>query len=97
MKKKEEKSINKQLRNEKSSSSEFDRCKELVLLNDDEHSFDYVIDALMEVCFHNAHQAEQCALITHYKGKCQIKQGKYNELRLMRKALMQRELKATVI
>lgn len=97
MTKKGENNTDKKLQVNRLDASEFDQSRELFLYNDEEHTFDYVIDALMEVCFHNAHQAEQCALITHYKGKCQIKHGKYDELRLMRKALSQRKLKATVI
>lgn len=49
--------------------------KELILHNDDVNSFDYVIETLMEVCLHEPLQAEQCALITHYKGKCGVKSG----------------------
>ena len=43
--------------------------KHLILHNDDVHTFDYVIQALMEVCDHDYIQASQCAIITHYKGK----------------------------
>ena len=68
----------------------------LVLINDDYHSFDYVIDALVDVCNHTQQQATQCTMITHYKGKCDIKKGNYKELRSMRKALIERELKALI-
>ena len=44
--------------------------KKLVLFNDDVHSFEFVIDALMDVCGHELLQAEQCTIIVHYKGKC---------------------------
>ena len=68
----------------------------LVLLNDDYHSFDYVIDALITICNHTEQQATQCTMITHYKGKCDIKKGSFKELRSMRKALVERELKALI-
>lgn len=45
----------------------------LILWNDDVNSFDDVIDALVEICEHDPHQAEQCATIAHYRGKCDIK------------------------
>jgi ATP-dependent Clp protease adaptor protein ClpS len=41
----------------------------LLLHNDDVNTFDYVIESLVEVCEHDSEQAEQCAYITHYKGK----------------------------
>lgn len=53
----------------------------LVLFNDHENSFDFVIDVLCTVCDHSEEQAEQCAWITHYKGKCQVMSGSYDQLR----------------
>lgn len=47
----------------------------LILWNDNVNSFDDVIDALIEICEHDPHQAEQCAMIAHLKGKCIIKSG----------------------
>jgi ATP-dependent Clp protease adaptor protein ClpS len=43
---------------------------EIVLFNDDVNTFDHVIATLIRVCKHSAEQAEQCALLVHYKGKC---------------------------
>lgn len=68
----------------------------LILINDDYHSFDYVINALIDVCNHTEQQATQCTMITHYKGKCDVKKGSFEELRSMRKALIERELKAQI-
>lgn len=53
----------------------------LILFNDEIHSFDFVIEALIEVCDHEQLQAEQCALIAHYKGKCPVKTGYMAELK----------------
>jgi ATP-dependent Clp protease adaptor protein ClpS len=58
-----------------------DNEKELILYNDDFNTFDFVIETLIEVCGHDLHQAEQCAWITHYKGKCAVKSGTFNELK----------------
>ena len=68
----------------------------LILHNDDHHSFDYVIEALINVCEHDPEQATQCTLITHYKGKCDVKKGSFTYLSPMKKALVARELKATI-
>jgi ATP-dependent Clp protease adaptor protein ClpS len=52
----------------------------LVLFNDDVNTFDYVIDCLVAYCDHDTFQAEQCAFLVHYKGKCIIKNGAKSEL-----------------
>ena len=67
-----------------------------VLHNDDRHSFDYVIEALMHICDHQYEQAVQCTLITHHIGCCSIRNGKLEPLRLMKEALIRRELSATI-
>ena len=47
--------------------------KNLILFNDDFNSFDFIIQSLVEVCKHDLMQAENCAFIAHYNGKCQVK------------------------
>ena len=34
----------------------------------------------MALCKHEPEQAEQCAFIVHYKGKCDVKSGGYEDL-----------------
>ena len=46
---------------------------EIVLFNDDVNTFDHVIETLIYACDHTSEQAEQCALLVHYKGKCTVK------------------------
>lgn len=70
--------------------------KKLILHNDDFNTFDWVIQTLMEVCGHSAEQAEQCAYIVHFKGKCQVKHGSENEMQKLCKILQHRGLTATV-
>lgn len=53
---------------------------ELVLYNDDVNTFDHVIETLIRVCQHDPLQAEQCAIIVHYKGQCTVKTGGYDKL-----------------
>ena len=69
---------------------------ELVLLNDDHNTFDYVIDCLIEVCGHTAEQAEQCAYLTHYRGSCKIASGTVTEIQKMEDELTERGLKVKI-
>ena len=64
----------------------------LVLWNDDVHTFDYVIKALVDICRHTVEQAEQCAILVHCHGKCSIKHGSYSELLPMHQALLDKQL-----
>jgi ATP-dependent Clp protease adaptor protein ClpS len=54
---------------------------EIVLHNDDVNTFDFVIESLISVCEHTLEQAEQCTMLVHYKGKCTVKTGEYNDLK----------------
>jgi ATP-dependent Clp protease adaptor protein ClpS len=73
-----------------------DEVKKLILHNDDYNTFDWVIEALVEICKHNTEQAEQCAYIVHYRGKCQVKHGSEDQMNRLHAALVQRGLSATV-
>ncbi len=73
-----------------------DEEKSLLLLNDDVNTFDYVIDTLMKVCKHTYEQAETCAIITHYKGKCAVKSGTYEELKPYHLSLLEHHLYAKI-
>ena len=68
----------------------------LVLHNDEINTFDYVMETLVEVCDHSMTQAEQCATITHYKGKCDVRSGTLKEMKELRYQLVSRGLKASV-
>jgi ATP-dependent Clp protease adaptor protein ClpS len=68
----------------------------LVLHNDDFNTFDYVMEMLMDICGHSITQAEQCATITHFKGKCEVKSGAFNEMRELRYKLISKGLNASV-
>jgi ATP-dependent Clp protease adaptor protein ClpS len=70
--------------------------KFLILHNDDIHTFDYVIDALVDVCKHDEIQAEQCAIITHHKGKCDVKKGAFEVLKPMKDKLSSKGLSVTI-
>lgn len=68
----------------------------LVLHNDNVNSFDYVINCLCEVCDHDAIQAEQCAFLTHFKGKCQVKVGELDDLLLLQNRLKNKNLNVSI-
>ena len=68
----------------------------LVLWNDDVHTFDYVIKALVDICRHTEEQAEQCAILVHCHGKCAVKHGSYTELLPMHQALLDKQLTSEI-
>ncbi len=70
--------------------------RELILHNDDVNTFDFVIDALIEVCSHEPLQAEQVALIAHYKGKCGALSGDYYKLKPPCEEMTRRGLSVTI-
>jgi len=69
----------------------------LTIFNDDYNTFDDVINALVTVCGHNHIQAEQCAYITHFKGKCAVKGGDFDTLAPMRNAICLRGISAEIL
>jgi len=76
---------------------ETDDVYKLVLHNDDIHTFDYVIDALIEICKHTLEQAEQCTILVHFKGKCTVKTGSMDVLKPMHEKLISRELTSEIV
>jgi len=72
------------------------RGYEIVLHNDDHNTFDHVIAMLVRYCEHTEEQAHQCALSVHFKGKCSVKRGDYDDLRPRCEALLQSGLTATI-
>lgn len=70
--------------------------KGLILYNDEHNTFDFVIDTLIDVCQHTPEQAEQCALITHYRGKCVIKEGDYYFLKPIKDEINNRGLNSVI-
>ncbi|PHS34728.1 MAG: hypothetical protein COA92_02275 [Sulfurovum sp.] len=70
---------------------------EIVLFNDDVNTFDHVIDSLIAICDHSLEQAEQCAMLVHYKGKCTVKTGEYYDLKPRCSQLLTRGLSAEII
>ena len=70
---------------------------EIVLFNDDVNTFDHVIETLIYACDHTSEQAEQCSLIVHYKGKCTVKTGLYDDLKPRCTMLLEAGLSAEIV
>jgi ATP-dependent Clp protease adaptor protein ClpS len=68
----------------------------LIVWNDEVNTFDWVIDTLMAVCGHPREQAEQCTMLIHYKGKCAVKNGSFDDLKVQRDAITDRLINATI-
>ena len=71
--------------------------RELLVFNDDFNTFDHVIETLIRVCKHEVTQAEQCAHIIHFKGKCCVKKGKLSVLKPMKEAICEAGIKAAIL
>ncbi|MEM0939952.1 MAG: ATP-dependent Clp protease adaptor ClpS [Bacteroidota bacterium] len=71
--------------------------RDLMVYNDDFNTFEHVISTLMKVCKHDIHQAEQCTYLIHFKGKCSVKKGMYEELKPMREGISSAGIKAAIV
>lgn len=69
---------------------------QLVVLNDDFNTFDWVIECFMEVLNHTSEQSEQLAWIIHTKGRASVKLGTLEELKPYKDALTDRGLNAII-
>ena len=70
---------------------------QLIVYNDDVNTFDWVIESLIDVCEHTPEQAEQCSILIHYKGKCEVLTGELEDLKPRCTELLNRGLSAEII
>ena len=82
--------------NEVEVLTQVEREHEIILYNDDINTFDHVINSLVAYCEHTFEQAEQCAYIVHYSGKCAVKSGSYEELEPICRKLLEVQLSAEI-
>ena len=73
------------------------KLHEIVLYNDDVNTFDHVIETLIYACDHTPEQAEQCSIIVHFKGKCTVKTGEYDDLKPRCSILLDAGLSAEIV
>ena len=68
----------------------------LIVYNDDHNTFEWVIQCFMEILKCSSPQAEQLAMIIHFKGKATVKTAPKPELRPKKEALTDRGLSAVI-
>ena len=70
---------------------------QIILHNDDVNTFDHVIRCLVRICDQTPEQAEQCAYIVHYHGKCVVKTGAFEDLKPRCLLLLEEGLSAELV
>lgn len=78
---------------EDTSQGEF---TQILVLNDDYNTFEWVIECFMEILQHSNEQSEQLAWIIHTKGKASVKVGPFEILKPLKDALVDRGLNAII-
>lgn len=78
------------------SKTETAPTNKLVVVNDDFNTFGHVIESFVKVLKHSTVQAEQCAIIIHYKGRCSVKEGSYKVLEPFATALLERGISCDI-
>ena len=68
----------------------------LIVLNDDYNTFEWVIECFIDILQHTSEQAEQSAWIVHTKGRASVKLGLFEVLKPFREALVDRGLNAII-
>lgn len=79
------------------ATADVENIKNIILFNDDYNSFDFIIQSLVEVCGHDFMQAENCAMIAHYNGKCPIKKGVIDILRPIYVEMTNRQITVEIV
>ena len=86
-----------EVKQEEKLSTSTDNEHEIILHNDDVNTFDHVIQCLVRICDQTAEQAEQCAYIVHYNGKCVVKTGSFEDLKPRYLLLLEQGLSAELV
>jgi ATP-dependent Clp protease adaptor protein ClpS len=72
------------------------KVQQLILLNDRVNTFEHVIECLVKIVGHDPIQAEQCAFIAHYRGRCSIKTGDTNAIQALAEKLKTNRLTVSI-
>ena len=78
----------------KDSNTGFDA--QLIVYNDDDNTFDWVVECFMDVLGHSMKQSEQLSLLIHFKGKATVKTAPKKVLRPHKDALVERGLSVVI-
>lgn len=78
------------------SDSDAGSMAQLIVYNDDVNTFEWVIQCFIEILRHTNEQAEQLALLIHFKGKATVKTAPRRELMPPKEALIDRGLSAVI-
>jgi ATP-dependent Clp protease adaptor protein ClpS len=76
--------------------TEVDKQNSITLFNDNVNTFEWVIECLMNYCSHDNIQAEQCAYIVHFNGKCIVKKVSFEKLKPICETLLEKGLTAEI-
>lgn len=68
----------------------------VILHNDDQNTFDHVVNCLMDICQHGYIQATQCAHVVHTALRCDIFIDSYEECLIVRDELKEQGLSVTL-
>lgn len=74
-----------------------EKLRDLMVYNDDFNTFEHVTQTLIKICKQDPIQAEQCTYLIHFKGKCSVKKGAYEELKPMREGISEAGIKAAIV
>jgi ATP-dependent Clp protease adaptor protein ClpS len=73
-----------------------DITEQSLILHNDFNHIDHVIHCLMNIMDFEPIQSEQIAYIVHFKGKCSIKSGTFDQLQPFHKLLAQQGLTVSI-
>ncbi len=69
---------------------------QIIVLNDEYNTFEWVIECFMDILQHSNEQSEQLAWIIHTKGRASVKMGPFEVLKPLKDALVDRGLNAII-
>jgi ATP-dependent Clp protease adaptor protein ClpS len=68
----------------------------IIVYNDNDNTFQWVIEVFMDILDHSSQQSEQLAQEIHYKGRAVVKSGALDAMILLAEALLDKGLTAEV-
>jgi len=72
------------------------KTHKLTIYNDDVNSYEYIIACLIRFCKHDPIQAEQCVVIAHSNGQCDVRISNFNDIYEMHADLKDMNIKTEI-